>query len=113
MKTFDVQNSGTALITGASSGIGAVYADRLVRRGDDLILVARDANCLEMLAKRIGNATARRVSVSIADLTLTSDLTRIEELLRQDESISFLVNSPGVAVGGDIADADAHLQPFN
>lgn len=107
MTTSQLQNPGTAIITGASSGIGAVYADRLARRGNNVILVARDAERLEVLAKRISGATGRKVSVSVADLTIKEDLSRIEDLLRQDESISVLVNNAGVAVSGDIAGADA------
>ena len=53
----------TAVITGASAGIGAVYADRLARRGYDLVLVARDRTKLEALAKRLGAETGRNVEV--------------------------------------------------
>jgi len=62
------QNS-TALVTGASSGIGAVYADRLARRGHDLILVARDRARLEALAVRLARDTGRAVEILPADLT--------------------------------------------
>ena len=59
---------GTALITGASSGIGAVYADRLAKRGYDLILVARSEEKLKSLAARLTSETGRSVKPIAADL---------------------------------------------
>ena len=73
---------GTALITGASTGIGAVYADRLARRGYDLILVARNRERLDALATRITTETHRSVEVLAADLNDKADLGRVEEKLR-------------------------------
>lgn len=87
---------GTALITGASSGIGAIYAERLARRGHDLILVARNRGRLNALAQRLSDETGRSVEVVVADLADRSDLARVEELLRTDASISLLVNNAGV-----------------
>lgn len=87
---------GTALITGASSGIGAIYADRLARRGYDLILVARNRERLNALAKRLSDETGRSVEVVVADLGSPADLTRVEDLLRTDASITLLVNNAGV-----------------
>src|SRR5580704_9078064 len=82
------QGKGTALITGASSGIGAVYADRLARRGYDLIIVARGRAKLDALATRLTNETKRSVEVLAADLNDTSDLSRVEETLKSDASIT-------------------------
>jgi len=65
---------GTALFTGASSGIGAVYADRLARRGHDLILVARDEARLNALATSLRAATGRAIHVLPADLTAPAGL---------------------------------------
>ncbi|WP_414440979.1 SDR family NAD(P)-dependent oxidoreductase [Burkholderia sp. 22PA0106] len=87
---------GTALITGASSGIGAVYADRLARRGYDLILVARNRERLNALAKRITDETHRNVEVLVADLGERADVQRVEATLRDDASITLLVNNAGV-----------------
>jgi short-subunit dehydrogenase len=55
------KTKGIALITGASSGIGAIYADRLAKRGYDLILVARNQSRLAALAQRLKNETGRAV----------------------------------------------------
>ena len=61
-------SKGTALITGASRGIGAVYADRLAKRGYDLILVARDGARLKTLSARLASETGRSITLLPADL---------------------------------------------
>ncbi|MFU2327936.1 SDR family NAD(P)-dependent oxidoreductase [Pseudomonas sp. NFX98] len=91
-----LSSKGTALITGASSGIGAVYADRLARQGYDLILVARSQAKLTALANRLSDATGRNVEVVTADLKEKADLLRVEQILRNDASITLLVNNAGV-----------------
>lgn len=91
-----LSSKGTALITGASSGIGAVYADRLARQGYDLILVARSRARLDSLADHLSNETGRAVEVVAADLKDPADLRRIEDILRTDASITLLVNNAGV-----------------
>lgn len=88
--------SGTALVTGASSGIGALYADRLARRGHDLILVARDRERLNALARDITSRTGRNVEVLPADLTDAASLATVEAKLREDASIGLLVNNAGI-----------------
>jgi len=97
---------GTALITGASSGIGAVYADRLARRGHNLILVARSREKLDALATQLAADTGRCVEVIVADLSDRGDLVRVEQVLRDDAGITVLVNNAGIAINGDMADAD-------
>ncbi|MDH4873959.1 SDR family oxidoreductase [Pseudomonas sp. BN515] len=87
---------GTALISGASSGIGAIYADRLARRGHDLILVARNRERLNALARRLSDETGRNVEVVVADLANKEDLARVENILRTDASITTLVNNAGI-----------------
>jgi len=91
-----LSSKGTALITGASSGIGAVYADRLARQGYDLILVARSRGRLNALAKHLSDKTGRSVEVVAADLTNKADSLRVEQILRNDASITLLVNNAGV-----------------
>jgi short-subunit dehydrogenase len=88
--------SGVALITGASTGIGAVYADRLAKRGLDLVLVARDRTRLEILATRLRAETGRKVDVLAADLTDPAHLAKVEDRLRQPD-ITVLVNNAGAA----------------
>jgi len=89
-------NKGLAVITGASSGIGAVYADRLARRGHDLLLIARRQERLEQLAAEITGRTGRKVEVLAADLGAPADLARVERVLRDDARITVLVNNAGV-----------------
>jgi hypothetical protein len=97
---------GTALITGASTGVGATYADRLARRGYDLILVARNKANLEKLAARLAAETGSKVRALPADLTVTADLHRVEALLRDDPAITLLINNAGTMTLGALANAD-------
>src|SRR5882757_1231474 len=103
-----VQSKGTALITGASSGIGAVYADRLAHRGYDLILVARTRAKLDTLASRLTSATGRSVEVLPADLNDRDDLARVEEILKKDASITLLVNNAGIGAIGPLLNSDVN-----
>lgn len=107
-------SKGTALITGASAGIGAVYADRLARRGYDLILVARNGDRLSALASRLTAATGRSVKTIAADLNDKAALSTIERVLREDEHISVLVNNAGVGsvasvLNGDVDEMEAMI----
>jgi short-subunit dehydrogenase len=97
---------GTALITGASSGIGATYADRLARRGHDLVLVARDKDRMEALASRLRGETGGTIEIIKADLTDAADLAGVEARLREDHKIDLLVNNAGAAAPGGFANAD-------
>lgn len=97
---------GTALVTGASSGIGAVYADRLARRGYDLILVARNAARLDGLAQKLIADTGRAVRTVPADLNDPAALAAIEHILRTDASITLLVNNAGIGSVASILDSD-------
>ena len=99
-------SAGTALITGASSGIGAVYADRLARRGYDLILVARNKERLQALASRLSSETGSAVETLVADLNDKADLARVEKVLRTDSSITVLVNNAGVGAAAPLLDTD-------
>ena len=69
--------NGTALITGASSGLGAIYADRLARRGFDLVLVARGKEALATVAQSITETTGCAVTTVQADLGNAEDLRRV------------------------------------
>ena len=97
---------GTALVTGASTGIGATYADRLARRGHDLILVARDRARLDALAQKLRAETGVSVHTLKADLTNKADLAVVEQRLASDPSITLLVNNAGAAANGAFAELD-------
>lgn len=88
------------LVTGASSGIGAAYAERFARRGHDLVLVARDKTRLEALASRLRDECGVAVEVAQADLTQSADLATLESRLRDDSRISILINNAGTAQSG-------------
>jgi short-subunit dehydrogenase len=100
------ETKSTALITGASSGIGAIYADRLAKRGYDLILVARNRSRLAALAQRLENETGRSVKTIAANLYDKEDLARIETTLRTNASVTLLVNNAGVGATAPLLDSD-------
>jgi uncharacterized protein len=97
-------SKGTALITGASTGIGAVYADRLARRGYDLILVARSQEKLSEVASRL-KSTGRGIETISADLTEKEDVRRVAERLSADPTITALVNNAGAASVANLLDS--------
>lgn len=99
-KEATMTSTPTVLITGASSGIGATYAERFARRGHDLVLVARDKTRLDALAKRLQEEHGVTVGVLQADLTESADLAAVEARLREDARIGILINNAGMAQTG-------------
>ncbi|WP_419795186.1 SDR family oxidoreductase [Pseudomonas palleroniana] len=99
-----MSNRPTVLITGASTGIGAVYAARFAQRGHDLVLVARDQARLEALAARLRDEHKVSIEIIPADLTQLDDLTRVETRLRDDARIGIFVNNAGAALSGRFID---------
>ncbi|WP_431259367.1 SDR family NAD(P)-dependent oxidoreductase [Roseateles chitinivorans] len=104
--TQETSSPQKALITGASSGIGATYADRLARRGMDLVLVARNATRLGTLADRLRAQTGVRIEVLPADLTLEADLSVVQRRLEEGD-VTMLVNNAGMALKGGLLDASS------
>jgi short-subunit dehydrogenase len=92
----NTNTKGTALITGASTGIGAVYTERLARRGYDLILVARNQQRLSSLARKLAAETGRSVRTVMANLATPNGVQSVEHILRDDPHITLLVNNAGL-----------------
>lgn len=103
-KSNPMSQVSAVLITGASTGIGATYAERFARRGHDLVLVARDAVRMEALAGRLRQETGVTIDILQADLTQATDLAKVEARLRDDARIGILVNNAGTAIGGTFID---------
>lgn len=104
-----VEQLDTVLITGASSGIGATYADRFAQRGHPLVLVARNAARLQELAARLSRHHHVKVDVLVADLTAADERAAVEQRLRDDERIGMLVNNAGMSGGAVLAEASAEV----
>ena len=94
-----------ALITGASSGIGEVFARRLAGQGYRVILVARRRERLEKLAADLPGA-----EIIVADLTADSDLRRVEQFIAARSTLEFLVNNAGFGVPGPYHSSDLEAQ---
>lgn len=99
-------HQGKALITGASTGMGAVYADRLAKRGYDLVLVARDETKLNAVASQLKATYAVEVTVHAADLTHPAALANVETLLKTDQDINLLVNNAGLGAVTKLAESN-------
>ena len=91
-------SKGLAVVTGASSGIGAVYAGRLARRGYDVLRVARNQLRMADLAKKLVSETGSNVDILAADLTDSDDVVRLEQFFREDSRVTLLVNDAGRAI---------------
>jgi uncharacterized protein len=103
---MNTKSMGLAVITGASSGIGAVYADRLARRGYDLLLVDPNKERVDDLAKKLVADTRRNVEILAADLTNSADLAGLERLLRDDPRVTLLVNNAGVGASAPFLNSE-------
>ncbi len=98
------QSRGLAVVTGASSGIGAVYADRLAAHGYPLLLVARRADRLQAIATDLQKKHEANITTLVADLELREDLDRLASRIGQ-EDVTMLINNAGAGELGPTAKA--------
>jgi uncharacterized protein len=108
------KTKGTAVITGASAGLGKIYADRLAQRGYDLVLVARSQDKLESLASSLRSNYGVAVRTLIADLSSDADVAKVVADITADASITMLVNNAGASTLGSVYDlTDAKREEMN
>src|SRR5512134_1589176 len=100
----------SAMVTGASSGIGAAYAKRLAALGYDLILVARRKDRLEKLAEELERYHGTKSEVLAADLTEDDDLREVEKRIALAGDLELLVNNAGFGTRGLFFEADVDEQ---
>ncbi len=105
-KAAETVTGRTALITGASSGIGEAFARRLARDRYDLVLVARNKERLEEIAGELRDAHRIGAKVLPADLTKTQSLRKIERAIASDENLEVLVNNAGFGTMGPLVELD-------
>ncbi|OQP49045.1 SDR family oxidoreductase [Niastella yeongjuensis] len=104
------KNVGTAVVTGASSGLGEVFAARLAERGYDLQLIARRGDRLESLAAKIRNQFGVNVTTIIADLASAAELESVANRLVNDLDITLLINNAGTSTMNRFTDTPAEKQ---
>jgi short-subunit dehydrogenase len=94
---------GTAIVTGATGGVGALYAAGLAERGYDLLLVGRQQKTLDALAKAVKQKANVKVETLVANLAEAKDLARVEARISSDPAITALINNAGAASFGPFA----------
>ncbi len=97
MNPANPSSLGTAVVTGASSGLGSVFAQRLAARGYDLLLVARRKDRLEGIATELQSRFSIQVQVLAADLAHPDGLAEVAGRLSADDAITMLVNNAGTS----------------
>lgn len=97
MTSKHTASKGTAVVTGASAGLGKIYADRLAKRGYDLLLVARRADLLDSVATKLAAEHGVKVRTLAADLGATEGVEKVEAGLLRDTSITMLINNAGTS----------------
>jgi short-subunit dehydrogenase len=105
----DVRSAGPrrlAIVTGASAGIGAAYAERLARDAYDLVLVARRRERLEELAERLARTHGRSVDVLAADLGSPEGVRAVEARIAAEPALELVVNNAGFGTTGPFAELD-------
>ena len=98
---------GTAVVTGASQGIGAVYARKLAERGHDVLLVARNRERLCENATKIRAETGRNAEVLVSDLSVAAEVSALAERFHSDAAITLLVNNAGATLDGGLLANDS------
>ena len=94
---------GTAVVTGATGGVGALYAAGLAERGYDLLLVGRQQPSLDAVAKSVKQTANVRVDTLVANLADAADLARVEARISNDPAMTTLINNAGAATFGPLA----------
>ncbi len=96
----------TALITGATAGIGNAFARALAARGENLVLVARDEQRLESIAAQLRSAHGIEVEVLSADLSERDQVQRVADRLSAEPAVDTLVNNAGFGLAQSFVDGD-------
>ena len=106
------QHSGRrrALVTGASSGIGMAFSERLARDGYDLIIVARRVGRLNTLARRLRRGHGATVKPLAVDLADPAKLQALEKVIAEDEALDLLVNNAAFGTAGPFAGLDINRE---